>query len=450
MEIGYAAVMFIQHGSIPNQGNYFEFIYTYHDKTGGRFMKRRVVVTGLGAVTPLGNDVKSFWEAIKAGKSGITNVTRFDATPFKCQVAGEVKDFDVTEHIERKEARKMDLYTQYAVVAAKEAFAEAGIDMDKEDPWRVGVITGSGIGGIETFEDQHGVMMTRGNTRVSPFFIPMMISNMGAAQIAITLKAQGVNENVVSACASGTNAIGEAFRHIQYGTSDIIVAGGAEAAITPTSFAGFCNMKALSTGSNEDAEHASKPFDADRDGFVMGEGAGFVVLEELEHAKARGANIICEMVGYGATDDAYHITSPIPGGKGGAKAMEFAIKDAGVEPEDITYINAHGTSTKYNDEFETQAIKEVFGETAYKVAVSSTKSMTGHLLGAAGGVEAIVCAKAIKDSFIPATINYKTPDPACDLDIVPNEGREQEVEYAMSNSLGFGGHNATIVFKKYE
>lgn len=413
-------------------------------------MKRRVVVTGLGAVTPLGNDSVSFWEAIRAGRSGIGKVTKFDAGNFKCQVAGEVKDFDVTQFVEKKEARKMDLYTQYAVVAADEAFKNAGLDMAKEDSWRVGVITGSGIGGIETFADQHKIMLERGNSRVSPFFIPMMISNMGAAQIAIRLGTQGINENIVSACASGTNAIGEAFRHIQYGTSDVIVAGGAEAAITDLSFAGFCNMKALSTGSNDEPQNASRPFDAERDGFVMGEGAGFIVLEELDHALNRGANIICEMVGYGATDDAYHITSPIPGGKGGAKAMEFAIKDAGVEPEAITYINAHGTSTKYNDEFETQAIKDVFGESAYSVAVSSTKSMTGHLLGAAGGIEAIVCAKAIQDGFIPATINYKTPDPVCDLDIVPNEGRNQDVEYAMSNSLGFGGHNATIVFKKYK
>lgn len=413
-------------------------------------MKRRVVVTGLGAVTPLGNDSVSFWEAIRAGRSGIGKVTKFDAGNFKCQVAGEVKDFDVTQFVEKKEARKMDLYTQYAVVAADEAFKNAGLDMAKEDSWRVGVITGSGIGGIETFADQHKIMLERGNSRVSPFFIPMMISNMGAAQIAIRLGTQGINENIVSACASGTNAIGEAFRHIQYGTSDVIVAGGAEAAITDLSFAGFCNMKALSTGSNDEPQNASRPFDAERDGFVMGEGAGFIVLEELEHALNRGANIICEMVGYGATDDAYHITSPIPGGKGGAKAMEFAIKDAGVEPEAITYINAHGTSTKYNDEFETQAIKDVFGESAYSVAVSSTKSMTGHLLGAAGGIEAIVCAKAIQDGFIPATINYKTPDPVCNLDIVPNEGRNQDVEYAMSNSLGFGGHNATIVFKKYK
>lgn len=409
---------------------------------------KRVVVTGLGAITPIGNTAADFWQAIKDGKCGITNVTRFDASGLKTQVAGEVKDFEPTDFIDRKEARKMDRYAQFALVAAIEAFKSSGIDMEKEDPWRVGVITGSGIGGIETFQEQTETMINRGAGRISPFFIPMMIGNMGAAHIAMAVKAQGVNYNTVTACASSTHAIGEAFRHIQYGTSDVIIVGGAEAAITDLSFAGFCSMKAMSTR-NDDPQTASRPFDLDRDGFVLSEGAGFIVLEELEHAKARGAHIICEMAGYGATDDAYHITSPIPGGAGGAKAMEFALADAGVEPKEVTYINAHGTSTKYNDEFETQAIKSVFGDAAKNVAVSSTKSMTGHLLGAAGGVEAIVCAKAIEDGFIPATINYKTPDPACDLDIVPNEGREQAVDCAMSNSLGFGGHNATIVMKKY-
>lgn len=409
---------------------------------------KRVVITGLGAITPIGNNVDQFWNAIQNGICGIDKITHFDAGEFKCQIAGEVKDFDVTQFIDKKDARKMDRYAQFAVVAAEEALKNSGIDMEKEDSWRVGVITGSGVGGIETMEEQHKTMMERGIGRISPFFIPMMISNMGAAQIAIRTGAQGINENVVSACAGGTNAIGDAFRHIQAGTNDVILAGGAEAAVTPLSFAGFCSMKALSTR-NDDPKTASRPFDAERDGFVMGEGAGFVVLEELEHAKARGANIICEIVGYGATDDAYHITSPIPGGAGGAKAMEFALKDAGITPGDITYINAHGTSTPYNDQFETEAIKSVFGEAAYKVAVSSTKSMTGHLLGAAGGIEAIVCALSIRDEFVPATISYQNPDPVCDLDIVPNEGRKQEVVYAMSNSLGFGGHNATIVLKKY-
>lgn len=410
---------------------------------------RRVVITGMGAVTPIGNNVEAFWQGIKAGKCGVDKVTHFDASEFKTQIAGEVKDFDPTEFIEKKEARKMDRYTQLAFVAASEAVASSGLDMEKEDPWRVGVITGSGIGGINTLEEQHKALLDRGPGRVSPFFIPMMIGNMGAAQIAIKFGARGINENIITACASSTNAIGDAYRHIQYGTNDVIIAGGAEAAVSPLSFAGFCSMKAMSTR-NDDPQTASRPFDAERDGFVLSEGAGFVILEELEHAKKRGANIICELVGYGATDDAYHITSPIPGGEGGAKAMEFAIKDAGIEPGDITYINAHGTSTKYNDHFETQAIKSVFGGAAKDVMVSSTKSMTGHLLGAAGGVEAIICSLAIKEGYIPATINYQNPDPDCDLDIVPNEGRELEVKYAMSNSLGFGGHNATIVMKKYE
>lgn len=411
---------------------------------------KRVVVTGMGAVTPIGNDLDSFWKSIKEGVCGIDRVTAFDPSEFKCQIAGEVKNFDLSPYVDKKDARKMDRYTQFAVASAKMAFDHSGLDMEKEDSWRVGVISGSGIGGISTFEQQHNAMLEKGVGKVSPFFIPMMISNMGAAQIAMKIGARGVNHNVVSACASGSHAIGEAYRHIKYGTSDVVIAGGAEAPVTPLSFAGFCSMKAMSTN-NDDPKHASRPFDADRDGFVMSEGAGFIVLEELEHAKARGANIICEMVGYGATDDAYHITSPMPGGDGGAKAMEMAIEDAGISPDKIDYINAHGTSTAYNDKFETMAIKKALGEdAAKKVAVSSTKSMTGHLLGAAGGVEAIVCAKAIQDSYIPATVNYVTPDPDCDLDIVPNEGRNANVNYAMSNSLGFGGHNATLLFKKYE
>lgn len=410
---------------------------------------KRVVVTGVGAVTPIGNDAETFWQNIKKGVCGIDTVKAFDVTGYKTQIAGEVKDLEVTDYIDKKDARKMDRFTQFALIAATEAVKNSGIDMEKEDPWRVGVITGSGIGGILTFEEQHTNFLEKGPNRVSPFFIPMMIGNIAACQIAMKFNARGVNENVVTACASSTNALGTAFRHIQYGDNDVVIAGGCEAAVAPTAFAGFCNMKAMSTR-NDDPKHASRPFDANRDGFVLSEGAAFLILEELEHAKARGAHIICEMTGYGATDDAYHITSPIPGGEGGAKAMELAIKDSGVEPKDITYINAHGTSTKLNDQFETQAIKSVFGDDAYKVAVSSTKSMTGHMLGAAGAVEAIVCARAIEDSYIPATINYETPDPDCDLDIVPNEGREQEVTYAMSNSLGFGGHNASIVFRKYE
>ena len=409
---------------------------------------RRVVVTGIGTVTPIGNDTKTFWQNIKDGVNGIDLVQGIDASEMKTKIAGEIKELDVTEFIDKREVRKMDRYTQFALIAAAEAMADSGLDMEKEDPWRVGCITGTGIGGILTFEEQHSNLLEKGPGRVSPFFIPMMIGNMAACQIAIKFNAKGVNENVITACASSTNALGTAYRHIQYGDNDVIIAGGAEAAVSPTAFAGFCNMKAMSTN-NDDPKGASRPFDLNRDGFVLSEGAAFLILEELEHAKARGANIICEMVGYGATDDAYHITSPVPGGEGGAKAMELAIKDAGIEPKDITYINAHGTSTKYNDLFETQAIKKVFGDSAYDVAVSSTKSMTGHMLGAAGAVEAAVCAYSIRDGYIPATINYQTPDPECDLDIVPNAGRNADVKYAMSNSLGFGGHNASVVFKKY-
>lgn len=410
---------------------------------------RRVVITGIGAVTPIGNDVPAMWESVKNGVCGIDKVTHFDASGYKTQIAGEIKNLNVEDLIERKEARKMDRYAQFALIAATEAVKNSGLDMTKEDPWRVGVVTGSGIGGITTFEEQHENLMAKGPGRVSPFFIPMMISNMAACHIAIKFGAKGVNENIVTACASGTNALGDAFRHIQYGANDVIITGGAEAAVSPTAFAGFCNMKAMSTR-NDDPKHASRPFDAERDGFVLSEGAGMLVLEELEHAKKRGANIICEVVGYGATDDAYHITSPVPGGEGGAMAMKLAIKDAGVSPDEIDYINAHGTSTKYNDHFETEAIKDALGEAAYKTAVSSTKSMTGHMLGAAGAVEAIICAKAISDGYIPATINYENPDPDCDLDIVPNKGRNGEIRYAMSNSLGFGGHNATVILKKYE
>ena len=410
---------------------------------------KRVVVTGIGAITPIGNNSKAFWENIKKGVCGVDTITRFDTEDFKCKIAAEVKDFDPADYIDKKEARRMDMYTQFALVAASEAVSNSGLDIENEDAWRIGVITGSGVGGIETTADQTQALLDKGPGRVSPFFVPMMISNMAAAQIAIKYGIRGVNYNVVSACASGTNALGEAFKKIQDGTCDVIVAGGAEASITPLSFAGFCNMKALSTR-NDDPKTASRPFDKDRDGFVMGEGAGFMVLEELEHAINRGANIICEFAGYGATDDAYHITSPMPNGEGGAKAMEFALADAGISPDDVDYINAHGTSTKYNDSFETAAIKSVFGEHAKKLCVSSTKSMTGHLLGAAGGIEAIVCAKAIEEDFIPATINYTTPDEECDLDYVPNVGREEVVNYAISNSLGFGGHNATIVLKKYK
>ena len=408
---------------------------------------RRVVVTGLGVISPIGNEIDTFWKNVKDGVCGIDKVTRFDASAFACQVAGEVKDFEPTQYIDRKEAKRMDRYTHFAVAAAKMALADSGLDLEKEDMNRFGVITGSGIGGIETFEAQSKTMLEKGSGRVSPFFIPMMISNIAAAQIAIMTGAKGANFNVTSACASGTNAIGEAFRAIKYGACDVICAGGAEAAITPLSFAGFCNMKALST--RNDPKRASIPFDAERDGFVMGEGAGILILEELEHAKARGAEIYCEMVGYGATDDAYHVTAPAPDGEGGARAMQLAIDEAGVPASDVDYINAHGTSTPYNDKFETAAIKTVFGEHAGKVAVSSTKSMTGHLLGGAGGVEGVICALSLKDGYIPQTIGYQTPDPECDLDYVTEGGREQAINYALSNSLGFGGHNASILFKKF-
>lgn len=408
---------------------------------------RRVVVTGLGVISPIGNEIDTFWKNVKDGVCGIDKVTRFDASAFACQVAGEVKDFEPTQYIDRKEAKRMDRYTHFAVAAAKMALADSGLDLEKEDMNRFGVITGSGIGGIETFEAQSKTMLEKGPGRVSPFFIPMMISNIAAAQIAIMTGAKGANFNVTSACASGTNAIGEAFRAIKYGACDVICAGGAEAAITPLSFAGFCNMKALST--RNDPKRASIPFDAERDGFVMGEGAGILILEELEHAKARGAEIYCEMVGYGATDDAYHVTAPAPDGEGGARAMQLAIDEAGVPASDVDYINAHGTSTPYNDKFETAAIKTVFGEHAGKVAVSSTKSMTGHLLGGAGGVEGVICALSLKDGYIPQTIGYQTPDPECDLDYVTEGGREQAINYALSNSLGFGGHNASILFKKF-
>lgn len=411
-------------------------------------MSRRVVVTGLGAITPVGNDVDTMWKNLVDGVCGIETITDFDTSELKVHIAGTVKNFEPEKYIEKREVRKLDLYTQYALAAAQQAVDDSGI-MGKIDENRFGVYIGAGIGGLHTFEKNTIAMEKGGAKKVSPFFIPMMIGNMGAAQIAIKFNARGINENIVTACASSTNAIGDALRHIQYGHNDVIIAGGAEAAVNDLAFAGFCSMKAMSTR-NDDPKTASRPFDAERDGFVLSEGAGFIVLEELEHAKKRGAHIYCELAGYGATDDAYHITSPIPGGEGGAKAMELAIKDAGLKGEDVTYINAHGTSTKYNDQFETEAIKKVLGDAAKTVAVSSTKSMTGHLLGAAGGVEAIICALAIKDGYIPATINYQNPDPDCDLDIVPNEGRNQEVKVAMSNSLGFGGHNATILMKKYE
>lgn len=410
--------------------------------------KRRVVVTGIGAVTPLGNDAETTWSNIIEGVSGIGPVTRLNADDFPAKVAAEVKEFNVENFIDRKDARKMDRFTHYAVAASLMAVKDSALEITDENAPRVGVWIGSGIGGMETFEQQHEIFMNRGYRRVSPFFVPMMIPDMATGQVSITLGARGFNSCTVTACATGTNSIGDAFKVIQRGDADVMVTGGAEAPITKMAFAGFCANTALST--NHDSQKASRPFDKNRDGFVMGEGAGIVVLEDLEHALARGAKIYAEIVGYGATGDAYHITAPAPEGEGGARAMKMAIDDAGLAPEEVGYINAHGTSTEYNDKFETMAIKSVFGEHAYKLAVSSTKSMTGHLLGAAGGIEAIFTILALNEGILPPTINLETPDPECDLDYVPNAARKQQVNAAISNSLGFGGHNATIAFRKYD
>ncbi|NLU53157.1 MAG: beta-ketoacyl-ACP synthase II [Clostridiaceae bacterium] len=409
-------------------------------------MKRRVVITGLGVVHSLGNDIETFWNAIKQGKSGIKTITKFDTTDFSTKVGAQIDDFDVTKFMDKKEAKRMDLFTQYAVAASKQAVEMSGIDFASMDPYRAGVIIGSGIGGIETLEDNCRTLFEKGAKRVSPFFVPMMIANMASGQVAIKYGIKGYNACVVTACATANHSIGDAMRVIQNGYADVMITGGAEASITPLSFAGFCSMKAMSE--NEDPATASRPFDKNRDGFVMGEGAGILVLEEYEHAVKRGANIIAELAGFGATCDAYHITAPDPEGAAGVKCLMLALEDAGVGPEKVDYINAHGTSTPLNDPLETKCIKKVFGEHASKLAVSSTKSMTGHLLGAAGGIEAIITALAIRDSFLPPTINLKEADPECDLDYVPNEGRTKSIEYAISNSLGFGGHNGALVFKK--
>ena len=410
-------------------------------------MKRRVVITGMGVVSSLGFGADKFWEAIKEGKSGISTVTRFDVSNMLTKVAAEIKDFEPTQFMDRKEAKRMDRFTQFAMAAAKMAIENSGVDLEKVDRNKFGVIVGSGIGGIETLEDQHTVLMNKGSGRVSPFFIPMMIANMASGRIAIEYGLKGFNECVVTACATANNAIGDAFKVIQRGDANIMVTGGAEASITPISFAGFCSMGAMTT--NEDPTTASRPFDAQRDGFIMGEGSGILVIEELEHAKARGANIVAEIVGYGCTCDAYHITAPSPEGEGGTRCMQMAIDDAGIKPEEVGYINAHGTSTPLNDPTETNVVKAVFGDHARKLAMSSTKSMTGHLLGAAGAIEAIITSMALKEGFLPPTVNYTTPDPNCDLDCVPNKGRNADITYAISNALGFGGHNAAIAFKKY-
>ncbi len=411
-------------------------------------MKRRVVVTGLGAVTPIGNNVDDFWTGIRAGKVGIGPITRFDAAGYKAQLAAEVKDFQAKEHMDARAARRMELFSQYAVAAALEAKEDAGLDIEQEDVFRVGVTIGSGVGSLSTVELAHEKIVEKGPGRVPPMMIPMMISNMAAGNVSIQLGARGKCTNVVTACASGTHCIGDAFRAIQYGDADVMFAGGTESAICPTGVAGFAALTALSTST--DPLRASIPFDKDRNGFVLGEGAGVVVLEELEHAKKRGARIYAEVCGYGATGDAYHITSPIPDGSGAAKAMTLAMEESGVVPEQVDYINAHGTSTHHNDLFETKAIHAAFGDAAAQLAVNSTKSMIGHLLGAAGGVEFIVCVKSIQDGFIHQTVGTAETDPECDLNYVIGEPIEKEVRAAMSNSLGFGGHNASILIRKYE
>jgi len=408
---------------------------------------RRVVVTGIGAITPLGNDAQTLWENIKKGKSGVGYVTRIDREAFPVSVAAEIKDFDPIQYMDKKDSKRMDLFTQYAVAASKMAVEDAKLVIDETNADRVGVWIGSGIGGMQTLETQHTNFMEKGYKRVSPFFVPMMIPDMAAGQVSIQLGAKGINSCTVTACASGANSIGDAFKAVQRGDVDYIIAGGTEAPLTNMAFAGFSAAKALSF--NEDPNTASRPFDLNRDGFVMGEGAGILVLESLESAQERGAHIYAEIVGYGATADAYHITAPAEGGEGAARAMKQALEDAGIEPEAVDYINAHGTSTDLNDKYETMAIKTVFGEHAKKLAVSSTKSMTGHLLGAAGGVEGLISVKALEEGIIPPTINYVTPDPECDLDYVPNEARKQELSYVLSNSLGFGGHNVALLFKKF-
>lgn len=411
-------------------------------------MNKRVVITGLGAVTPLGTGTDKFWRGIKQGRSGVSHITRFDTTDFAVNIGAEVKDFNPEDFIDKKESKRMDRFTQYAVAAAKMAVEDSALKADDVDPARFGVITGCGVGGLQTMEDQISTLHTKGPRRVSPFFIPMMIADMSAGRIAMMCNAKGINETVVTACASGTNAIGDAFKVIQHGDADVIITGGCEAALTPIAVAGFSSMRALSTR-NDDPAKASRPFDAERDGFVIGEGSGILVLEELEHAERRGAKIYAEAVGYGASSDAYHITAPAPDANGAVLAIRSALNDAGISPDNIDYINAHGTSTKLNDKLETLAVKTVWKDKAKNVAMSSTKSMTGHLLGASGGIEGVILALSIKDGFIPATINYTTPDVNCDLDYVPNKGRVQRVRYAMSNSFGFGGHNAVIIFKEY-
>ena len=410
-------------------------------------MKTRVVVTGMGAITPIGNDVESFWQGLKDKTVGIAPITYFDTTDYKCKLAAEVKGFNAKDYMDAKAARRMEAFSQFAVAASKEALEHSGIDMEKEDPYRVGVCVGSGIGSLQAMEKDVQKLLEKGPSRVNPLLVPLMISNMAAGNVAIQFGLKGKCFNVVTACATGTHSIGEAFRSIQYGEADVMVAGGAEASITPIGIAGFTSLTALNT--TDDPKRASIPFDEDRNGFVMGEGAGVVVLESLDHAKARGANILAEVVGYGATCDAYHITSPAEDGSGAARAMENAIKDAGIQPEDIDYVNAHGTSTHHNDLFETKAIKLALGGHAGKVKINSTKSMVGHLLGAAGGVEFITCVKSIEDGYVHATVGLEKPGEGCDLDYTAGDGVAMNVDVAISNSLGFGGHNASLIVRKF-
>ena len=407
----------------------------------------RVVVTGLGIVSPVGNNVNDFWNSLLAGKSGVGKIMTFDPHQFEARIAGEVKNYDPKESIPLKESRRMERFCQYAVTAAREAFADSGIDMTKENPFEVGTLIGSGIGSLRIVEETHSLYLEKGPEKFSPFMIPMLIINMAAGWVSILLGLKGPNMAVVTACATGTHAIGEAFRIIQHGQAKVMVAGGTESCITPLGIGGFCALKALSTR-NDDPEGASRPFDKERDGFVMGEGAGIVVLEELEHAKARGAKIYGEVAGYALGGDAFHMTAPRPDGEGAAHCMDLALKDARLKPEDISYVNAHGTSTDLNDKIETLAIKRVFKDHAKKLQISSTKSMTGHTLGAAGGIEFVACALSLRDQKLHPTINLKNPDPECDLDYIPNAARQAKVEACISNSLGFGGHNTSIVLKK--
>ncbi len=416
--------------------------------------KKRVVLTGVGAVTPVGNDIKTFWDSLIQGKTGVDHLKAFDGKYFNSRIAAEVKDFDATAYMTPKQSKRLDKFVKFAIAAAKMAVDDAALDLEKVHKEKAGVYVGSGIGGLHTIEAEHQKFLeaedpSRAPSKISPFLIPMLIVNMASGLVSIELGFKGPNSAAVTACATASNSIGDAFKIIQRGEADVMVAGGAEAAITKMGFGGFCALKALSTR-NDDPKTASRPFDKNRNGFVMGEGAAVVVIEELEHAKERGARIYCEMVGYGMSGDAFHMTAPSPDGDGAIRCMGASLKDAGLSPDDVDYINAHGTSTSLNDKTEKVAIKGVFGDYAYKLPVSSTKGTTGHMLGAAGGAEIIACAKAIQEGIIPPTINYETPDPECDLDYVPNEAREANVEVALSNSLGFGGHNATLVVKKFK